>query len=370
MPTKPLTPIWAGIALTGIPGQGVKLSAYDSEVSAEVLIRSAEGTFAGDPAAQPSDANPYDRAVVSGRLLAAIAKVLPKKQVEFATEGTVVNIRCGTAEFTLPTMIAAEFPKLPPMPDSIGAVDAAEFAAATARVVIAASKDEAVTKLSGVQLQLVPEGVMRMAASDRYRVALLELPWQGALVEEPAAATVLVPWRSLADVGRLGDGNVHIAFDDSGSVFGLAGGDRRVTTRVLDEEFPNVWRIVPPEEKTVTRAAVVVRDVADAVARALTVINDDKQRLHLRFDSDGLHMAGGNAAGFGGWAETVPVDVDGDPMQLWVSPRYLLDGLNALPSDKAHIDLTAYDRPIVLRPDVPGYVHAVMPTKAPSGVSL
>ncbi|WP_301119743.1 DNA polymerase III subunit beta [Mycolicibacterium fortuitum] len=360
LPTKPLTPIWAGIRLTAMGGD-VLMSAFDSETSAEVTC-SAE--FATDGGVS----------VVSGRLLATIAKVLPKKPVQFRHEGTVAQIVCGAAEFTLPTMNAAEYPQLPGMPEVIGGVEASAFADACARVTVAASKDEAVQKLSGVQLQWTPEGALRMAASDRYRVALLEMPWQGTLGDDPALRTALVPWKSLGDVGRLGDGDVRVAFDADGGVFGLAGGGRYVTTRVINEEFPNLWGALPGADRAKHRARIVVRDVAEAVGRALTVIQDEKQRLHLTFSGDGLAMRGGNTAGFGQWSEVVDVDYEAlgqdNEIQFWVNPRYLLDGLNALPSDKATLDLTAYNQPIVMRPETTGYTHAVMPTKAPAGVAL
>ena len=65
-------------------------------------------------------------ALVSGRLLAEITKALPAKPVEVAAVGSHLELVCGSARFTLPTMPVEDYPTLPSMPESAGTVDAAD----------------------------------------------------------------------------------------------------------------------------------------------------------------------------------------------------------------------------------------------------
>ena len=93
-------------------------------------------------------------ALVSGRLLAEITKALPAKPVDIAAVGAHLELVCGSARFTLPTMPVEDYPTLPEMPESAGTVDAAAFAAAVAQVAIAAGRDETLPMMTGVRIEL------------------------------------------------------------------------------------------------------------------------------------------------------------------------------------------------------------------------
>src|SRR5207237_6247784 len=160
------------------------VSGFDYEVSSQVTVE-----VRGDDGA----------ALVSGRLLAEITKALPGKPVDVAAVGSHVEITCGSARFTLPTMPVEDYPTLPDMPASAGTVDAAAFAAAVSQVAIAAGRDDTLPVLTGVRVEL--EGNrLALLATDRYRLAVRELAWQPDDPEVNAAA--LVPARTIADTAK------------------------------------------------------------------------------------------------------------------------------------------------------------------------
>ena len=90
-------------------------------------------------------------ALVSGRLLAEITKALPAKPVDIAAVGAHLELVCGSARFTLPTMPVEDYPTLPDMPSSAGTVDAAAFASAVAQVAVAAGRDETLPMMTGTK---------------------------------------------------------------------------------------------------------------------------------------------------------------------------------------------------------------------------
>ena len=101
LPTRPSQPVLAGLVLTAQKGSLI-LSAYDHEVSARAAIEAVvetEGTV-----------------VVSGRLLSDITRNLPAAPVTLALNGTRVDVTCGRASFTVPTMPIGDYPVLPNMP--------------------------------------------------------------------------------------------------------------------------------------------------------------------------------------------------------------------------------------------------------------
>ena len=139
LPSRPSVPVLAGVMLRVSQGR-LTVSGFDYEVSSQVST---------DVQADADGA-----ALVSGRLLAEITKALPAKPVDVAAVGSHLELVCGSARFTLPTMPVEDYPTLPEMPETAGAVDAAVFAGAVAQVAVAAGRDDTLPLLTGVRVEL------------------------------------------------------------------------------------------------------------------------------------------------------------------------------------------------------------------------
>lgn len=364
LPSRPVNPILGGIHLgTTADERALTLQAYDYEVSASIELPGAEIHSAGE-------------SLVSGRLLAAISRAFPKKPVEFAHNGSVVGIKCGTADFTLPTMNAHDFPLLPVCADQIGTVDAEVFAEAAAQTVVAASNDGAVMQIACVCLELTGDDTLTMFATDKHRVAMRELPWT---VTDDAALPVgqqfLVPTRAIGEIGRMGGTEVALSLTDN--LLGITGGERRTTTRLIDAQFPDCRRVIPAEHAAI--AVINVGEVAESVNRAALLDEREFPRVRLEFGDGLLNLTGGKE-GIGAIREDIAVDFAGEPIALWVNPRYLTDALTSLRADKAYVAFAGARRPIMfaaydgdavggagpfpglLERVRPNYVHLVMPT--------
>ncbi len=171
LPNRPSVPVLAGVLLRVTEGS-LQVSGFDYEVSSQVTVE-VQGDADG-------------AALVSGRLLAEITKALPAKPVDIAAVGAHLELVCGSARFTLPTMPVEDYPTLPEMPASAGTVDAAAFAAAVAQVAVAASRDETLPMMTGVRIEL-SGGNLAMLATDRYRLACAR--WSGTRTTRRSAST-------------------------------------------------------------------------------------------------------------------------------------------------------------------------------------
>ncbi len=161
LPSRPSLPVLAGLVLTATDG-GLQLSSFDYEVSGRVDI-SADVTTEGT-------------SLVSGRLLADIARSLPPAPVTIESEGTRISITCGRSSFTLPTLPVEDYPQLPVMPTTSGSVPGPAFAAAVAQVAIAAGRDDTLPTLTGIRMEIEGASIV-LAATDRYRLAVREFAW-------------------------------------------------------------------------------------------------------------------------------------------------------------------------------------------------
>ena len=79
----------------------ITLSSYDMDVSSQAVVAAV--------VEQPG------RVLVSGRLLAEIARNLPNAPISMSAD-TKVKLTCGRSTFTLPMLASEEYPPLPDLP--------------------------------------------------------------------------------------------------------------------------------------------------------------------------------------------------------------------------------------------------------------
>ncbi|WFE51007.1 MULTISPECIES: DNA polymerase III subunit beta [unclassified Micromonospora] len=354
LPNRPSVPVLAGVMLRVTDGN-LRVSGFDYEVSSQVTVE-VQGDADG-------------AALVSGRLLAEITKALPAKPVDIAAVGAHLELVCGSARFTLPTMPVEDYPALPEMPQSAGTVDAAAFATAVSQVAIAAGRDETLPMMTGVRVEL-SGSTLSMLATDRYRLALREIQWRP---DDPdVSINALVPARTLNDtakaLGPLG-GEVTLALAQGAAgegMVGLAGGTRRTTSRLLDgANYPPVRSLFPAAHNA--EARVPVSTLIEVVKRVALVAERTTPVL-LSFSADGLVVeAGGSEEARA--SEAMEATFTGDALTIGFNPQYLIDGLANLGSQTAVLSFVDAFKPAVISPAgedgevIPGYRYLIMPIR-------
>src|ERR1700757_3120905 len=231
LPSRPVLPILSGLLLEASTGR-LTLSCFDYEVSARIVL-DAEVTEPGT-------------VLVPGRLLAEITRSLPSYPVEVDHEKDDVTVTCGPASFTLVTLPVKEYPRLPELPLLAGTADGGVLATAIGQVAPAASRDDTLPVITGVNLEIYDD-TLRLVATDRYRLAIRELGWSPA--HQVPAATLLVPAQTMSDAARAGPagGSQPDSLRAADAMIGFESGGRRLTTRLIAGEYIKYMSRFPEE---------------------------------------------------------------------------------------------------------------------------
>ncbi len=331
LPARPPVPVLAGLRIEA-EGDHVSLSSFDYEVSGRMAV----DAVVDEPGV----------VLVSGRLLAEITRALPDKPVTLSTEGAKVKMVCGSSTFSLPTLPVEEYPTLPEMPVQTGALPGAVFAEAVAQVAVAAGRDDTLPVLTGIRMEIAGETVT-LAATDRYRLAVRELPWQPSAAGSEAVA--LVPARTLADTARSLDSGdeVSLALASGGvgeGLLGIESGGRRTTTRLLDGEFPKYRSLLPAESLSV--ATVDTGSFIEAVKR-VSLVAERSTPVRLNFTADGVELEAGTGEDAQA-REELDATLTGEAITIAFNPQFLLDGLGAIDKPTAVLSFTTSTKPAVL----------------------
>ena len=332
VPVRPPVPVLAGVRLEADEGSLV-LASFDYEVSARCQV--------------PADVEEGGVVLVSGRLLAEIAKSLPSKPVDLEVEGAKVAVSCGSARFSLAAMAADDYPGLPAMPGATGTVDAHDLARAVAQVVIAASRDETLPLLTSVQMQVEGERLTLMA-TDRYRLAVREMTWSPQ--DTGLTTHALLKARTLSDVAKslTSTGDITVALTEAGAsssgLIGFEAGGRRTTSLLTDGDYPPVLRLFP---ETTTIHATVGREELMAAVRRVSLVADRSTPIHMSFTEGSLALDAGTGDDAQA-SERLDAHLDGQDISTAFNPGYLLDGLGAITQPYVTFDFTHPSKPAVL----------------------
>jgi DNA polymerase III subunit beta len=258
------------------------------------------------------------------------------------------------------------------------------FATAIGQVTPAASRDDTLPVITGVNVEIEGDTIT-LVATDRYRLAIRNLGWQPA--RSGTRSTLLVPAKTLADAARMMAPGVPVRIVTRGTegdaMIGFESAGRRLTTRLIAGEYIKYSSKFPADFGSY--GDMPAAPLAEAVRR-VALVAERGSSVRLSFEPGRVTIEAGTK-GQARARESVAADFNGEESAIAFSPQYLLDGLAgaltaaaASDPDPAHpepqegrirLQFTSPTKPALitgrLRADdesVPDYRYLVVPLRA------
>ena len=318
---KVKTPQLSGVLIT-VSSSSVELSVYDHEVSAKASF--------------PGAVDSTGQALVQGKLLSDIVSKLPGQTVSVEVVDNRVQISSGASKFTLTPMVLGDYPPTPEFPDSIGSVNATDFAHSVTQVSPAASKEEATAVLTTVALS-VQGNNLSLLATDKFRVAHKSLAWSGNTGERE----VLLPARVIQEIAKTftNSGQLEIGLSGEGKeLVGFRSAEKSVTSATVKAKFPPVLSLFPDMSAVDHFAVVATQDLIEATRRIALVVEKDKP-IRYRFSGSELFLEtiGGDLAEA---SEAIQAVLTGEDVAVSLKPQFVIDVLLGVDTENAQIVFT------------------------------
>ncbi len=300
--------------------------------------------------------------VIPARLGTDIVRALEAGAVTFSLEGGEAQIAAGRSQFTVRVLPAEEFLRLPEPAGDAVTLDASALSAALHQVVRAASKDDARPILAGVLMTAEPAG-LRLVATDSYRLAMRDLPGTTLMAE---GQHVLVPARALGELGRVlasaEQVTLRLGHDQASFELRPERGSTsvRVTTRLIEGEFPNYRQLVPSGYPN--RLVVGKEPLLDAVRR-VKLLAREATPIRLALRPDGLELTA-VTHDVGQAREDLDAKYEGSEMVVAFNPEFLIDGIEATPGDEIVLETLDALKPATLRStEGTDFLYLLMPVR-------
>ncbi len=299
--------------------------------------------------------------VLPARLFLDVVRALPQPSLtlELRPAEQDVEVLSGNASFHIRTLHAEDFPPFPePDPDSAISLPVKAFVDTATKVSGSASRDETRPVLTGILVSASGSDV-RMVATDSYRLSVKETTLETPLA---TAFEVNVPARALQELARLAahaeEGSLTISVRQNQVVFVL--GEAVLSSRLIDGQFPNYRQLLPETfEHELRISGPELRDVV----RRVSLLAQKNAPLRLSFTPGELTVSA-QTPDIGEAQESLPVNFQGEPLEIGFNPEFLRDGLEAIEEGDVLLKLISALRPGLLEAgDGSGFVYLIMPIR-------
>lgn len=295
-------------------------------------------------------------AVIPARLASDIVRALDPGAVSLASEGDELTIASGRSEFSIRLIAGDEFPQLGALPSDAVSIQSAQLTEALKQVVPAASSDDSRPILTGVLLAAEADG-LRLVATDSYRLSMRDVPGVSVL---DAGQSVLIPSRALQELNRIlshGD-EVQLRLGDREASFEV--GAIRLTTRLIEGEFPNYRGLIPDSHPNVL---TVNRDELLDALRRVKLLAREATPIRLEMSVDGLELVA-ITQDVGTAREQISGSYDGTPLTVAFNPQYLLEGVEVSASEQVTLSTIDELKPALVRmAGVQEFLYLLMPVR-------
>jgi DNA polymerase III subunit beta len=316
---KPQLPQLSGVMIDASNNQ-VTLSIFDYEVTAKVSISAAVDS--------------PGKVLVQARLLAEIVSKLPSDSVSLALTESRIQVSSGSSKFSLSAMSTSDYPETPATSSTTGKVSASDFAHAVSQVAVAASREEVTPVLTAVMISAKSKEIS-LVATDRFRVAVNSIPWQGAAVERD----ILIPARVVSEIAKTfsHEGDLELGFgSDEKDMISFSSGNKSVGTATIKGKYPAVLQLFP--ENVENFAVVNTHDLLDATKRVALVVDREKP-LRYKFEGSELSLEsiGSDVADA---SEQISCSINGNEITVSLRPQFLADALAGIDSESVKLGFT------------------------------
>ncbi|MEM9908954.1 MAG: DNA polymerase III subunit beta, partial [Cyanobacteria bacterium P01_D01_bin.44] len=191
-------------------------------------------------------------------------------------------------------------------------------------------------------------------ATDGHRLAVVKTVDDGDDGADQASLSmeVTVPGKALRELERTmqlyqGTEPIALRFDPTQVVFEL--GDQRITTRLLEGQYPNYRQLIPQQFE---RQLTLDRKHFMAALERIAVLADQRNNIVKLsvIASDQSIALSVEAQEVGSGREVLPAQITGEDLDIAFNVRYLLEGLKALPSTEVQIQCNSATSPAILTP--------------------
>ena len=340
--TKSTLPILTGILLETKESY-LRCVATDLEIAVEVKIPNIQIQKPG-------------MVVLPGKTFVEIVRHLPQLPVEIELDDNskTVSIVCQRSSYQLPILPIEEFPTLPDFKNGEKIeISSDRLKEAVRQTIYATLAEDPRPFLSSILLESASDR-LRLVATDVNRLAVKDIT-----VKTSIQKNALVPVRALREISNIFGSNPEDILDIyiGEKLIYITGAGVTFSSRLVEKQFPRYEQVIPKEFQgslVISRTLLI-----EALERTSLVSNS----IRMGISEKGVIITA-KEPDKGKSYEEIPVDFNGEELEIGFNVRFLLDFLKAVDTEEIIFKYIQEQKPALLQ--IKGeedYKYIVMPLK-------
>ena len=345
VPTRTPKPILKCVRIAA-SGKEMRIQATNLELGLDCLVSQVDVGEEGE-------------VVLDADRLVAIVRESAEEVLVLDSKDTTCEIRGMDSRFSIYGQDPKQYPKVPTFGGGQGdmAISLEQLQRGIEQCLFATAKESSRYAINGVLWEVKGKKLLLVATDGRRlarcRVDLLQTP-----TGEIAERKVIIPAKTMGLLQKIGPRekeNVAIKFVDNQVLLSCA--NVVISSNLVEGNFPRYEDIIPSDyDKKLT---LPTEGALSGVRRAALLTSEDSKGIKLALSKEAIVFSGSSPEA--GAAEiSMPVEYDGEPIEIGFNPQFLSDALRVMRTAEFELELGQADRPGMLKSGQ-DFLYVLMP---------
>jgi len=354
--------------------QGITGRKTDFPITASVLIRTHGASISvyatdletGFEGFYEAEIETEGQVAVLSKKLFEIIKDFPSDFIQLeAVEGKMLKISASNnvtlAEYHILCADPDEFTILTAIDElAFQEVDAQTLKDMIDKTIITGISDDDRAHLIGLYLELPEDenNIIRMISTDGHRLIKVDRTLE-MKIDIPMEKGIILSKKGMSDLLKLleAGGTVDIGFRENNFI--ARKDQETLVSRLLEGDFPDYREVIP--EAIDTSLKISKKPFLALLKRMLILSTDRFRAVVFNMQSDKLEVTATNPE-IGDSKEEVPIEYDGQPIEVAFNPRFFIESLNEIKNELIIIKMANAEAPCVMYDaEDPDYLSVIMP---------
>lgn len=280
---------------------------------------------------------------IDARLFSDIIRHLPNDNVSIAlTTNNTCVIKSGKSEFKILSLASDEFPIIPLVEkDNKFEISSTIFKNMIKNTIFSVSLDESKPAFTG-ELFDIKNDVISLVSVDGFRISTRT----SKLNYSTENNKIIVPARTLNEISKLllDDEIINVYMSDKHVLFETK--NFTIVSRIIEGEFLNYEQVITSDYTTMITIDRV--SFIDSLERTSIVSKEIKKHpINLNINRENIILT--STTEIGTTYDEIPIELDGDDLEIAFNPKYLIDILKAIDEQSVNLYFTTPLSPCIMK---------------------
>ena len=290
-----------------------------------------------------------EEVAIPSRMLLDVMKTFDDVPITFDVDPAThsISLHSGEGEYSLAGLDAETFPTMP-VAEATGSVvmSSTALVEATGKTIFAASNDDMHPQMSGIFVDMTPEGIT-FVATDAHK--LVRYRRNDVSCEQPAS--FILPKKPISVVrnilaSRKEESEVRIEYNNT-NIF-ITFDNFYIVCRLVDGRYPNYEAAIPKDNP---RRLILDRlSFLNTLKRVSIFASEATRQVRLSISADRLDISAEDLDFSNKAHENIPCQYEGDPMDIGFNAKFLTEMISNLDTEQVLIEMSHPSRAGIIFP--------------------